>query len=465
MTPKFLLLFFFCSLTAFSQNIAGTWYGEIDLGVMKLPMVLHIDQTESGYTATMDSPKQGATGIPVPKTTVRQDSLFLDMSNLMAKFSGEILTTSQRIKGQFSQRGMSFPLVFTRKKPTPPKRPQEPKKPYPYHSEDVSFHNDLQDITLAGTLTYPKTGADFPAVILITGSGPENRNEELMGHKPFLVIADYLTRHGIAVLRYDDRGVAESGGTYKGATLLDFATDAAAAFKYLQTRSEIDSDKIGLMGHSGGGAIAPLVASKNGHVAFVIMLAGPGVKGGQVLLKQQELIGKASGLSKDYIALNKSINRKAYQIITKINDSTKLRNKLQTYFTSAIEQSPEWNLARKQGVTDEQYVHKVVESYLNPWLRQFIAYNPAPTLKQVDCPVLALNGGNDLQVSAEQNLPAVKKALIAGGNEEVTVKELKGLNHLFQESKTGLPAEYGKIQQTFSPKALTLITTWIYNQF
>src|SRR5699024_10947933 len=260
-------------------------------------------------------------------------------SNMMASFSGAVLTSPQRIKGTFSQRGMRFPLIFTREKPAVPKRPQELKKPYPYHSEEVTFHNDISDITLAGTLTYPKTGTDFPAVILITGSGPENRNEELMGHKPFLVIADYLTRQGIAVLRYDDRGVAESGGTYKGSTILDFATDAAAAFQYLQTRDEIDADKIGLMGHSGGGAIAPLVAANNKQVAFVITLAGPGVKGGQLLLKQQELIGKASGLSEDYIALNKSINRKAYQIITATEDSTALRHKLHAYFTTAIEQS------------------------------------------------------------------------------------------------------------------------------
>ncbi len=441
------------------NGIVGDWYGALDLGMMKLPMVLHLKHTKSGYTATMDSPKQGATGIPVPKASVRQDSLFLDMSNMKAKFSGVILTAPQRINGEFSQRGMSFPLVFTRKEPAPPKHPQEPHPPYPYHSEEVTFHNTQQDVTLAGTLTYPKAGSNFPAVILITGSGPQDRNEEILGHKPFLVIADYLTRQGIAVLRFDDRGVGESTGTFKGATTADFATDVTAAFDYLLSRPEIASTKIGLMGHSEGGAIAPMVASQNKKVDFIVLLAGPGVSGGQVLLEQQQLIAQAKGLPKAIIQANYQVNQQAYQLITEIQDSSSLREKLQNYFTKSLKAHPV--LYKTDGLSLQKAVDMRVEAYMDPWMRFFIAYNPALTLEKVGCPVLALNGSRDLQVSAIQNLPAIRAALEKGGNAQITLKKLSGLNHLFQKSETGLPTEYSQIEMSFSPKALELIKDWI----
>ncbi len=451
-------------MTGFAQNrgVTGDWYGQLDLGAAQLRLVLHIDKDDSGeLTATLDSPDQHAKGIPVDEITFQNRHLRIKVTRAMLTYSGKFDAAQQTLTGTFTQMGKQMPLSFTRNKIEPPKRPQEPQPPFPYDVEEVTFHNDQQHLTLAGTLTYPKTGDDFPAVILITGSGPENRNEEVAGHKPFLVIADYLTRHGIAVLRYDDRGVGQSTGTYAGSTIADFATDAYAAFQYLKTRDKIDSNKIGLLGHSGGGAIAPLVAAKHKAVAFVIMLAGPGVDGRQILLKQQMLMGQAADVPDTILKEQKAFFNGAFQLIQNVEDSISLRKKLTNYYREAVEQYPSFFELGQAKLSEGIFLRQMMD----PWFRFVIAYNPAPTLKKVDCPVLALNGSKDLQVAARQNLPAIKKALKSGGNTAVTVKELQGLNHLFQESETGRVSEYAQITQTFSPKALKIIKDWILKRF
>lgn len=453
------ILLFNFSISA--QVVVGEWYGTLDVGISKLHLILHIQQDDSVYSATLDSPDQNANGILVPGIQFDNDTLQLDLSNIGAKYIGELDPKSNTIKGDFTQRGQTLPLQLSRNKPELPKRPQIPKKPYPYQSEDVYFNNEEQDLTLAGTLTLPEEGENFPAVILISGSGPQDRNEELLGHKPFLVISDYLTRKGIAVLRYDDRGVRDSKGTFVGSTTADFATDANAAFQYLKNRKEIDSTKIGLMGHSEGGLIAPMVASQHKDVAFVILLAGPGVDLGKVLIKQEELIGKTSGVSNDIIEANREVNTKVFDLIHQVKDSVELRQEIKMLYENAIRENPELNLKANQGVSNKRYIKMVLAKVMDPWMRYAIVYNPAPTLEKVKCPVLALNGTNDTQVDAKQNLPEIRRALKEGGNTDVTTKKIVGLNHLFQESKTGAPAEYKNIEQTFSPKALKVITDWI----
>lgn len=447
------------SLTFFGQEIAGQWNGILKVPGAQLRLVFNIQKTANSISATMDSPDQGAKGIPVSTSSFENSALKITVANLKIEYEGT-LGKDNIILGNFKQAGQSFPMNLSKDKVEKEAliRPQEPTKPYSYYSEDIIFENKKAGITLAGTLTLPKKDGVFPAVILISGSGPQNRNEELLGHKPFLVLSDYLTKNGIAVLRYDDRGVAASKGNFKTATSLDFSTDVEAGIEYLKTRKEINKSKIGLIGHSEGGIIAPMVASKSKDVAFIVLLAGTGIQGDQLLLLQQQLIGKVSGMSDEELQKNKLSNSKIYDIANKSTST----EQLQTNLTNYIKQNP--NTEKPAGMTDEEFLKLQVQQIATPWMHYFIKYNPAPTLEKVKCPVLALNGEKDLQVPPKENLTAIKEALSKGGNKNVTAIELPNLNHLFQECKTGSPQEYATIEQTFSPAALTEILEWIQTQ-
>ena len=342
------------------------------------------------------------------------------------------------------------------------KRPQEPTNPYAYHSEDVRFQNTKANVTLAGTLTLPAKEGNYPAVILITGSGAQNRDEEFYGHKPFLLIADYLTTNGIAVLRYDDRGFGQSSGDFISATSLDFVTDVESAISYLKTRKEINKDNIGLVGHSEGGIIAPIVASKSKDVSFIVLLAGPGILGNKVLMQQSGLILKTLGASEAEIQKTKEINAKIAEIIAKHQNTEALKIDLTKYIQENFETIPTG--LKPTGITKEQFIAGQIESISSPAYQFIWNYDPAPTLQKVTCPVLALNGEKDLQVPPQENLTAIGNALRNGGNKNITIKELPNLNHFFQECKTGSPLEYATIEQTFSPTALTEISNWILKQ-
>lgn len=339
---------------------------------------------------------------------------------------------------------------------------QEPKLPYPYHSEEVTFRNSHYGITLSGTLTFPKEAGSFPAVILITGSGPQDRNEEILGHKPFLVIADYLTRHGFAVLRYDDRGIARSTGNFMTATSLDFASDAESAIAYLKSRKEINPEKIGLAGHSEGGLIAAIAASRSKEIGFVVSLAAPGAIGIDVMNLQAELIARAGGVDEVEIARFNQLNREITNIVLKSANTTVLRSNLTAYTKAHLQDYPKQMLP--PGQTKEAFFKSQIDVMCTPWYQFLFKVNPALYFGKITCPVLALNGGKDLQVDAKQNLPAILKAVRDGGNSNVTIKELPNLNHLFQESKTGHPNEYAGIQETFSPLALTVLSEWMTAQ-
>jgi fermentation-respiration switch protein FrsA (DUF1100 family) len=383
----------------------------------------------------------------------------------MAKIAYEgTLGQDNIIAGTFKQGGQSFPLNLSKTKIEKEKllRPQEPTKPYPYHSEDISFANEKVGITLAGSLTLPTKEGVYPAVILISGSGPQNRNEELMGHKPFLVLSDYLTKNGIAVLRYDDRGTAMSKGDFKAATTADFATDVEAAIDYLKTRKEIDKKKIGLIGHSEGGLIAPMVASQSKDVAYIVLLAGTGIPGDQLLLLQQKLVGKASGISDADLQKNEASNRAAFDIVKKSKSPEQLTSDLTKYIAQVVTENP--SAAKPAGMSDDVFVQLQVNQITTPWMQYFIKYDPSPALEKVKCPVLALNGEKDLQVPPKENLGAIKTALTKGGNKKATIIELPNLNHLFQECKTGSPTEYATIEQTISPTALVEIVNWLRAQ-
>jgi pimeloyl-ACP methyl ester carboxylesterase len=459
---KKMLLFVFTvliSLNTYGQEITGQWNGLLKVPGQQLRVVFNISKPDSGYTATMDSPDQGAKGIPVTSVSFENLVLKLAVKNLFIEYEG-VLGKDNIVAGNFKQAAQSFPMNLSREMPAKETivRPQEPAKPYPYYSEEVSFENKKDKIVLAGTLTLPKKEGSFPAVVLITGSGPQNRDEELCGHKPFLVISDYLTKKGIAVLRFDDRGTGESKGDFNTATTLDFATDVEAAVNYLKTRNEINFNKIGLIGHSEGGMIAPIVASRSKDISFIVLLAGPGISGDKLLLLQKELIERAAGVSEKEIQKGRQINKGAFDIVEKSADMEKLKAGLVTYFKPKVKEFPDF---KTFGMSEENYLNITVSQLANPWMKFFIGYNPAAILKNVKCPVLALDGEKDLQVPAKVNLAAIKKAFKKSGNKKVVIKELPGLNHLFQECETGLPDEYAKIEQTISPKVLTEISIWI----
>ncbi len=327
------------------------------------------------------------------------------------------------------------------------KRPQNPVKPYPYRDEDVAYDNKVQNVTLAATLTLPQGTGPFPAVVLITGSGPQDRDESLLGHKPFLVLSDYLTRHGIAVLRADDRGVGKSTGIFSKATTADFATDTEAGIAYLKTRKEIDPRKIGLIGHSEGGVIAPMIAARNKDVAFIVMMAGTGVPGDQIIPAQSEAIEVASGKDPAEAAKNAANEKEMLKLVETEKDQAVLEKELKE---------------KMKGDTPEAQIGAQIAQLTSPWFRYFLTYDPAVALRHVNCPVLALNGSLDKQVLPSQNLPPIRQAL--AGNKRAEIDELPGLNHLFQTAKTGSPAEYAAIEETIAPVALDKMATWILKQ-
>lgn len=462
-----LLSLMLLAAAGFSQEFARDWYGELTVSGMKLPLVFHVTKTDQGYASTMDSPSQKAFGMAVDKTTVKGDSIRLDLTAIGARYEGK-LNREQQLIGVFHQGGQSLDLVLshTASLSAMPKRPQQPNGPFPYYTEDVTFENKSAGITLAGTLSLPKKKGKFPVVVLISGSGPQDRNETILGHEPFAVIADYLTRNGVGVLRYDDRGVGESTGNFGLATSTDFSTDAEAALNYLKGRKEINKSKIGLAGHSEGGLIAPMVAARNKDVAFIILLAGPGLPGSEILLLQQALIGRVDGASEAEIQQNAAMNKGLFEIIVKDQDASATTRELEAYLTTQLNTLPD---SLKSGST-EKMVADVMAGIDTPWMKEFIRYDPRPALRNVSCPVLALSGSKDLQVPAKENIEAIEKALNEGWIERgmkekhIELCILDGLNHLFQECTTGSPSEYGGIGQTFSPEALAKILDWMRDQ-
>jgi len=441
------------------KSITGSWIGKIPAGGVSLRVIFNLTLAgKDSLAATMDSPDQGVKGIKVGPVIFDGKDLNIKAPLLLGEYNGT-LKSDTLVEGTWKQAGKTFDLNLTRLAGVfSLNRPQEPKPPFPYTSEDVTFKNDKFNITLAGTLTIPAGKGPFPAVIMITGSGAQNRDEELFGHKPFWVIADHLTHNGIAVLRYDDRGVGKSQGVYSTATTADLATDAEAAFMFLKNHSSINPKKIGLAGHSEGGIIAPIVASGNKEAAFIVSIAGPGVSGEEILNRQNYDISKASGASEKDIQTSISTNKKLFAIVKKEKDNKIAEEKMMVVFKKIL-------VKEKTTPEDSEKAVKQLQSQYgtltNPWFRYFLTIDPSVIWKKVKCPVLILNGEKDLQVAADVNPPAIEKALKAGKNNSYTTHVMPGLNHLFQHTNTGLPSEYGNIEETFSPVVLKIMSDWI----
>jgi fermentation-respiration switch protein FrsA (DUF1100 family) len=432
------------------SEIDGSWLGSLDTGAIKLRIVFKIVNTADGLTAQMQSPDQSPAWIPATSVTLNKSTITIAIKGLGIVYEGKIAADSSSINGTFTQAGNPMPLALKRIKDQSElelRRPQNPVKPYPYREEDVTYPNKAAGNTLAATLTIPPGNGPFPAVLLIVGSGPHDRDESLLGHRPFLVLSDDLTRKGIVVLRADKRGVGKSTGDYATATTADFAQDAEAGVAFLKSRSEVDAHKIGLIGHSEGGVIAPMAAVAGHDVAFIVMMAGTAVPGDQIIVEQGRLIELAGGATKE----------KTDQ------DAEKERETLTTVETEKDPKALEHLLGVKlaaEGVPDASIAAQI-KALTSPWMRYFLTYDPATALRKLTIPVLAINGSLDLQVPPAQNLPPIRKALAEAGNKRAEVDELPGLNHLFQTAKTGSPSEYGQIEETMSPVALDKIASWI----
>lgn len=440
----------------FAQDITGQWNGLLDAGGQKLRIVFNITETEEGLEATMDSPDQSAFGLEVRSVTFEEAQLKLVCDFPAIEYEAELKDGA--FDGVFKQGGYEFPLDLQREELAAPEynRPQEPKEPFPYRVEEVIFANPQAGIKLAGTLTLPEGEGTFPAVVMISGSGAQNRDEELLGHKPFLVISDHLTRNGIAVLRFDDRGFGESEGDLTHATSIDFASDVTSAIAFLKERKDIGP--IGLIGHSEGGLIAPMVAAESDDVQFIVLLAGPGLRGDEILILQEELIMRGYGTSEEDLKLSRDLNRRIYDLILDAEDIQSIKPELTSLLRESLDSGA---TPIPEGTDKEKFLTLTIDSLTSDWMVFFIRHDPVPVLEKIRIPVLALNGSNDLQVPSKENLEAISKALDKAGNQDFTVIEYPGLNHLFQESETGMPDEYIQIEQTFSPQVLDNMTNWI----
>jgi pimeloyl-ACP methyl ester carboxylesterase len=431
-------------------GLDGAWSGVItNPAGAKLRVVLHIRTGAGGTIVLMDSPDQLAYGIPVTDLTRDGQKVAFGLKIAQASYAGVLSADGRSIAGTWTQ-GASAPLTFTRQAEASAQlvRPQTPKPPFPYRAEEVSVPS-APGVRLAGTLTLPQGKGPFPAVVMITGSGAQDRDETILGHKPFAVIADRLTRDGIAVLRVDDRGTAGSTGDFAKATDDDFAVDTAAQVAFLRKRSDIDPARIGLIGHSEGGLVAPKVAARDPKVAFIVLMAGPGVPLSEVLRAQRAALAPAMGASPEVLRRSQALMDHVDAAMKGARDDADAEARALTVIKA--EAGPLAPSPAAQAMIARQLA--------NGWMRSLVDYDPRPTLAKVRCPILALNGSKDGQVPPDQNLPAIRAATKA--NPDVTIMELPNLNHLFQSAGTGAVGEYADIQETVAPIALDAMSGWI----
>ena len=442
-----------------SPNVGGRWAGTLRLpSGNNLTFIINIKDNGVRRTATLDVPSQGAQNVLMDQVELRADSLLLTSTQIKASYAGRVTGDGQQIDGRWQQNGKKLPLVLQRATSTTtsgPKRPQEPAPPFPYREEQVRFASKDPGVQLAGTLTVPAGTGPFPAVVLLSGSGAQDRDESVFGHHPFRVIADYLTRRGIAVLRFDDRGVGQSGGNSTTATAADYAKDAQGALTFLRSRPGLNPKQLGLMGHSEGGTAAITAASQAQGPAFLVLLATPGMPGIDVLSRQAMDLARLKTQDPKVLASTEQRQRNMLTIVQQTQDNVRAQQQIIKVLTPAVALPPDM----------AEQIHKAAEAQAvmvtSPAFRHMLADNPQKTLPAVKCPVLALNGSKDLQVAASVNLPAIEKALKGAGNRDVTTQELPGLNHLFQTAKTGAQSEYSQIEETFSPVALQSIGDWL----
>jgi hypothetical protein len=457
------------------EGEAQWWKGSFEVGGAKTDFVVVFRAAgQAGqYAATIDIPVQGAKDLALTDVVLTATELRFALppppgaaATAKAVFELKRDADGKAASGTLKQHGLTLPTHMERvtedeARAVGPPRPQTPKPPFPYTQREVTYENPVDQTKLAGTLTIPQGAGPHPAVILITGSGAQDRDETIFGHKPFLIIADHLTRRGIAVLRVDDRGVGGSSGSTAESTTKSFANDVISGLKFLKKQPEIDPQRIGLVGHSEGGVIAPLVASKSKDVACIVLLAGSAIPGDKLLGIQLAALSRAAGMPADLVEKQTTAQQRIFELMAQDADEAALRG--------AVRELVKLQLAEGSKPDDAAQLDAATEAGVKqlsaPWMRFFLKYDPRDALRKVKCPVLALNGSLDLQVPPKDNLPEIERALREAGNGDVTVKELLGLNHLFQEAKTGLVLEYATIEQTIAPVALDEIATWLRARF
>lgn len=452
------LLIIFSITSAFSQDISGDWSGKAKRGDKEITFVFNIKKEGTTYSSVMNVPTFRISGLKPALTSFTNGKLTIDGSNLGMSYIASFNAELQQFEGSYKEGGIEMALNLKKGtvKIADQRRLQEPVKPYPYYEEEVVFPNKEANITLAGTLTLPSKNGTFPVVILISGSGPQDRDETFMGHKPFLVLADHLTKQGIGVLRFDDRGQGESTGDFGRATTEDFSKDVLSAIAYLKTRKEVDKNNIGLIGHSEGGIIAPLAANNTNDVAFMVLLASTGISGAELSVMQSKTLREFPVEDEEDYEKNA---RKAIAIVTSDKSEQEIKTELIAHYNDFLRpilsglKVPEKNI--------DAFISNQVNTSIKPWSRYFLQYNPADEIEKLKIPVLSLNGSKDTQVNAKINQNGIRQALIRGGNQDYKIIELENLNHFFQECETGKMDEYRKIEQTFSPIALKEISNWV----
>lgn len=446
-------------LSLFAQevpNLVGDWLGVIEMPGVRLRLALAVTTGPNGLKAKLTSVDQGNTALPVDTVSVEGNKVQLQLVALQASYQGEFDDDGEEIVGTWTQRGHPIALNLQRVASAPVhRRPQEPKPPFPYDEREVSYRNEGAGITLAGTLTTPKGEGPFPAVLLITGSGPQDRDEAVAGHRPFFVIADAFTRKGIAVLRVDDRGVGGSTGGGPTATSADFADDVLAGVAFLRSQHKIDANRVGLLGHSEGALIAPMAAAKDPRIAFLVLLAPPAVTGDKLLLVQAEAVNRASGVHAAGTELNRHLQLCTFDIVKSAESLDMAAEQIRSRCLP-LDGVSESNRAAAMKAFEPH-----VRMATTPWFRFLLMHDPAPILRSVKVPVIAMFGAKDLQVVASQNAPVVEEILKQSGHSASKVVVLPNLNHLMQTAETGVPKEYGEIEETIAPAALAEISTWL----
>jgi pimeloyl-ACP methyl ester carboxylesterase len=473
-TTSLLTILFFYVLTS-AQGISGVWNGSLQVQAKTIPIVFHIGRDSAGkLIATFDSPSQNAFNLAVSEVITKEDSVILMMAIINGKYAGVLGADKKAIDGSWFQGGGSLPMTMTKTSDSATvkqqRRPQTPKPPFPYDTRDVEYWNADKSIRFGGTLTYPKTDLaepgkkTFPAVILITGSGQQDRDETLVGHKPFAVIADNLTKNGFLVLRVDDRGMGKSTGDFNKATTMDFAKDVEAGLDFLETLPEVNKEKIGLIGHSEGGMIAPIVADERKEVKFIVLLAGPGIPIIQLMQLQSEAISVSEGRTPAEAKAGSMLLGIIWEEVNKDQDTAttfkNIRTKVEAW-TKTVDTATLAKIRSRNTMSVDEQIRQAMDALSGKWFRFFMAFDPQPYLEKLDCKVLALDGSKDVQVVAGPNLAGIRACLQKSHSPKYDVIELPGLNHLFQTCIKCSPSEYGDLEETFSPAALGIMDGWL----
>lgn len=448
------------------EPLTGTWQGTIKISdVLGLRVALRVGQSKTGQlSATLESLDQGATNFKLDSISLRDGRLQFSIDRLGAEFLGVLDTGGTIAEGEWRQRGMFLPLTLTRSHGSGLKflRPQAPQRPYPYREEEVAYESEAGGVSLAGTLTVPKDEGQPPALLLISGSGAQDRDGTLLGHKPFLVLADYLTRKGVAILRVDDRGIGGSTGNLANSTSINLAEDVLGGVRFLGARKDINAKKIGVLGHSEGGLVGALAAARCASIAFLVLMGAPGLPGEEILQMQRRLIHMRANTRRELINWEENLIDRLLTVLKTGVDDQEAKAAMGIIVQEEMGRFPEKERNDRGDVS--RLLDAEVARMCTPWFRFFLSYDPRPTLVNVCCPVLAVTGAMDLQVPSKPNLMEIDQALRRGGNARVRVEELANLNHLFQTSEGETPSEYGEIQETIAPAALDLIGDWILEQ-